>query len=82
MKYYSIVQEPVNASVTEAKIPDEQKLQLEKMQEELALSKKSHAEKDKQLLQLNTELKTIRENQKKINTVLNSDDFTRLMKKG
>ncbi len=82
VKYYSIVPEPATANVTEAKIPDEQKLQLEKMHEELALSKKSLAEKDKQLLQLNKELKTIRENQEKINTLLNSDDFTRLMKKG
>ncbi len=82
VKYYSIAPEPVTANVAEVKTSDEQNLQLEKMQEELALSRKSLAEKDKQLLQLNKELKIIRDNQEKMNSVLNSDAFIKLMKKG
>ncbi len=82
VRYYSIVPEPPAVSTDGANIVDVQKQQLDEVQQELINTKKMVADKDKQLLQLNKELKTIRENQDKINSTLNSDAFIKLMKKG
>lgn len=80
VRYYSIVQDSNVLNTDSVKVVDDQKKQLDDIQKELSLSRKTIAEKDEQLLQLNNELKTIRENQEKINSMLNSDSFTNLMK--